>query len=92
MKKSIRLSAIAAVAIAAVATSSWADSPVGGPRSTGVVAKLALAKCDDDAINGAKVVMNEDGRLNDLWPASKQRCRNDNAPKAPRTGGPRSTH
>lgn len=92
MKNRICLSAIAAMAIAAVTTSSWANSPVGGPRSTGVVAKPAVAKCDDDAINGARVVMNEDGRLNDLWPASKQRCRNDTATKAPRAGGPRSTH
>jgi|NOAtaT_6_FD_contig_51_4151415_length_402_multi_8_in_0_out_0_1 hypothetical protein len=92
MKNRIRLSAIAAVAMAAVTTSGWADSQVGGPRSTGVIAKPAVAKCDDDAINGAKVVMNEDGRLNDLWPASKQRCRNDGPAKAPRIGGPRSTH
>lgn len=92
MKKRIRLSAIAAIAMAAVTTSSWANSQVGGPRSTGVIAKPAVAKCDDDAINGAKVVMNEDGRLNDLWPASKQRCRNDDAAKAQRVGGPRGTY
>lgn len=92
MKKWICLSAVAAMAMATVATSALANSQVGGPRSTGVVAKPAVAKCDDDAVNGAKVVMNEDGRLNDLWPASKQRCRNDNAAKAPRVGGPRSTH
>lgn len=91
MKYRICLSAIAAMAFGLVATSTLANSPVGGPRSTGVIAKPAVAKCDDDAINGAKVVMNEDGRLNDLWPASKQRCRND-GPAKPRIGGPRSTH
>lgn len=92
MKTRIFLSAVAAMAIGAVANSAWANSQIGGPRSTGVIAKPAMAKCDDDAINGAKVVMNEDGKLNDLWPASRQRCRNNATVKAPLVGGPRSTH
>ena len=92
MKNWICLSAVAAMTVAIVATPALANSQVGGPRSTGVVAKPTVAKCDDDAISGAKVVMNEDGRLNDLWPAAKQRCRSENAAKAPRIGGPRSTH
>jgi hypothetical protein len=69
-----------------------ANSQIGGPRSTGVIAKPTVAKCDDDTINGAKVVMSDDGKLNDLWPASKQRCRKENSVTAPLVGGPRSTH
>jgi len=90
MKTRIFLSAVAAMAIGAVANSAWANSQIGGPRSTGVIAKPAMAKCDGDAVGGAKVVMNDDGKLNELWSKSEQLCRRQESGKPPRIGGPRS--
>ena len=89
MKTSLCVSAVVAVVMCAGGNSVWADTAIGGPRSTGVAVRTATSSGGSESVGGVKLALNGYTQAHDGTQAISQ---GKAATKPLRIGGPRSTH